>query len=121
MESKKYVCIICPSSCEIEAQEVDGVIKVKGNACGKGEEYVKKEMTSPERGLTTSVPVRGGNLPLVSVKTTKPIPKSMMAGVMKEVSGVETTAPVKIGDLIVKNILGTGADIVATKNINKET
>lgn len=121
MVNKKYVCIICPNSCEIEVEySRDKIKRISGNMCEKGEEYVRKEIFCPERGLTTTLRVKNGSLPLVSVKTSKAIPKEMMIKVMDEISNVEVEAPVKIGDIIIKNVLNTETDIIATKNINKK-
>ena len=121
MTSKKYVCIICPNSCEIEA-EYSGkdVRKITGYSCKKGEEYVIKEIIAPERGVTTTVPVRNGLIPLVSVKSSKAIPKELMGKAVSEIAKARADAPVKIGDVIVKNILGTDADIVATKDVPRK-
>lgn len=117
--NKKYVCIICPNSCEMEVEYSGDEIKgITGNICDKGEEYVRKELFCPERGLTTTVKIRNGSLPLVSVKTSKTIPKELLMKIMKELSRVEVEAPVKIGDVLIKNILDTKADIIATKNIS---
>ena len=120
MESKKFICIICPNGCEIEVEYEKKEIKsISGNICEKGEVYVRQELFSPERGLTTTVVVRNGTIPLVSVKTSKPIPKEKIFQVMDEIANLEIDAPVKIGDIIVKNISGTGADLVATKNVGR--
>jgi CxxC motif-containing protein len=122
MPNKRYVCIICPNSCEIDVEyESKDVKKVSGNTCRKGEDYVRKELSAPERGVTGTVLVKGGLIPLVSVKASKAISKDMMKKVADAFSKVQVAAPVKIGDVIVKNILGTGADIVATKNVKKKT
>lgn len=121
MTSKKYVCIICPNSCEIEA-EYSGkdVRKITGHSCKKGEEYVRKEIIAPERGVTTTVPVRNGLIPLVSVKSSKAIPKELIGKAVSEIAKARADAPVKIGDVIVRNILGTDADIVATKDVPRK-
>ena len=122
MPNKSYVCIICPNSCEIDVEyEGKEVKKVSGNTCRKGEDYVRKELSAPERGVTGTVIVKCGVIPLVSVKASKAIPKEMMKKVADAFSNVQVAAPVKIGDVIVKNILGTGVDIVATKNVKKKT
>ena len=118
---KKFICIICPNGCEIEAEfNEKGIQRLEGNTCDKGAEYVRKEIFSPERGLATSVRVESGPLPLVSVKTSKPIPKGRIIDVMKEVGKLKVSAPVKIGDILLENILGLGADLVATKNVKKK-
>jgi len=118
---KKFICIICPNGCEIEVKYSEGEIeKISGNLCEKGLDYVKKELFSPERGLTSSVNLKNGLLPLVSVKASKPIPKEKIFALMDEIADIEVKAPVKIGDIIVKDILGTGADIMATKNVDRK-
>ncbi|HIE34557.1 MAG TPA: DUF1667 domain-containing protein [Candidatus Altiarchaeales archaeon] len=120
MKTKKFICIICPNGCEIEVKyEKKEIGSISGNICEKGEAYVRQELFSPERGLTTTVVVRNGTVPLVSVKTSKPIPKEKIFQVMNRLAGIEVDAPVKIGDIIIKNILETGADLVATKNVNR--
>jgi len=120
MPANKYVCIICPNSCEIEAELSDnGKIRVKGNLCKKGEDYARKEICSPERGLTATILVDGGNLPLASVKLSKPIPKKLMKQAAAEITKIRVQAPLKIGDVVMKNILGTGADVVVTKNVGR--
>ena len=115
----KYVCIICPNSCEIEVEQAGKDLKVKGNTCKRGEEYVRKEIFSPERGLTTTVLVKGGVLPLASVKLNKPIPKNKILEAMKEIQKLEIPAPVKIGQILLEKVAGTDADLVATKTVEK--
>ncbi len=121
MPSKNYVCIICPNSCEIVA-DFSGkeVAKIIGQSCRKGEEYVRKEIVAPERGLTTTVPVKNGDAALVSVKASKTLPKELIPKAVSAVAKARAEAPVKIGDVIIKNVLGTGVDIVATKNVSRK-
>jgi len=116
---KKFICIICPNGCEIEAEFDDKEIhNLEGNTCEKGADYVRKEIFSPERGLTTTVRVSGGSIPLLSVKTSKPIPKERMLEAMKEIRELRVSAPVKMGDVLLENVLGTDADVIATKNVD---
>lgn len=117
----KMICIVCPLGCELEV-EVDSesgeVIEIKGSRCAKGREYAIREITDPRRILMTIVKVRGGHLPVVSVKTAQPIPKDMMLGAVRAISRMVVEAPVKIGDIIVGNLLGTGISVVATNNVH---
>ncbi|HDN83784.1 MAG TPA: DUF1667 domain-containing protein [Candidatus Altiarchaeales archaeon] len=119
MPTKKFVCIVCPNSCEIyvSVNEKNEILKLEGNLCPRGEDYVRKELKAPERVVTSTVRVRDGNMPLVSVKTSKPIPKEKIFEVMEEIRKLEVRAPIKIGDVLLKNIAGTSADLVATKNV----
>jgi len=92
---------------------------VTGNTCPRGKAYAIDEMTAPKRMVTSSVPVENGNYKTVSVKTSVSIPKELIFDSLAALSGVKLTAPVKIGDVVVKNVLGTGADFVATRNVEK--
>ena len=118
---KEMICIGCPMGCYL-AVDYDGkkVRSVSGNRCKVGLEYAEKEISNPERTLTTTLKVKNGHLPLVSVRTNKPLPKNKIFDAMDLLAKVEVEAPVKIGDSIVQNIFGTGVDVVATKNITKK-
>jgi len=115
---KEMICIGCPMGCYLIV-DYDGktIRDISGNRCKVGLEYAEKEISNPERTLTTTVKVKNGHLPLVSVRTNKPIPKNKIFDAMDLLAKVEVEAPVKIGDPIVQNIFGTGVNVVATKNI----
>ena len=118
---ERLVCIICPNSCEIEVRIRNGNIKeIKGNLCHKGEEYVRSELFNPKRIVTSTVVVLNGEIPLVSVKTSRGVPKEKIFDVMDEISKIEINAPVKLGDVILRNVANTGADIIATRNVDKK-
>jgi len=118
---ERLVCIICPNSCEIEVRIRNGSIKeIEGNLCHKGEEYVRSELFNPKRIVTSTVVVLNGEIPLVSVKTSRGVPKEKIFDVMDEISKIEINAPVKLGDVILRNVANTGADIIATRNVDKK-
>jgi CxxC motif-containing protein len=120
MESK-ITCIICPIGCEVTILHKEGIItNMEGHQCKKGIEYVKEELFDPKRTLTTTMIVRDGELPLVSVKTNRPIPKDRLFEVMDCISEIEIDAPLEIGDVLVESVLGLDADIVATKKVDRE-
>lgn len=98
----------------VELDDNNEVISVTGNTCPRGDKYARQECTHPERMLTSTVKVEGGRLPVVPVKSASPIPKEMLFDAMKEVNKVTLKAPVTFGDVAVKDILGTGIDIVVT-------
>ena len=117
---KKYTCIVCPNGCEIEADFTGKVIiSFAGAGCKRGKEYVQQEIICPMRHITSSVRVVGGELPLVSVKLSKPIPKEKFFLVMQAVRAIKLQAPVKQGQVILENILDLASDVVATKNVEK--
>ena len=118
--SKEIICIGCPMGCRLSVVMEEGkVIKVTGNSCRKGIDYAKSECTNPTRTLTTTVKVVDAMYPLLSVRTSKPIPKGLLADCMKLLEDVTVAAPVEAGRVIVENILDTGADIIATKTLGK--
>jgi CxxC motif-containing protein len=116
MTKREMVCVSCPMGCAItvELDDNNEVISVTGNTCPRGDKYARQECTHPERMLTSTVKVEGGRLPVVPVKSASPIPKEMLFDAMKEVNKVTLKAPVTFGDVAVKDILGTGIDIVVT-------
>lgn len=120
MEQNKIICVSCPIGCRMTVQSKDGKItSVIGNACPKGIKYAQEEFINPRRILPTTVKVVGGELPLVSVKTEKAIPKKLLLEAMAEIAEIEVNAPVKIGQVIKDDLLGTGVNLVATRNIKR--
>lgn len=114
-----FTCIICPNGCEIEVElEENKITNIEGATCKKGKEYVKQELTNPQRNIATSVTVINGDLELVSVRLNKSIPKDRIFDVMNEVKQIKVQAPVKIGDIIKPNILNLNVDLIATRNVD---
>ena len=120
MEIRHLTCISCPMGCPITVEMEDGqVVSVTGNTCKRGDIYARKEVTNPTRIVTSTIRVKGGAEDMVSVKTKEDIPKVKIFDCVKALKGIEKEAPVKIGDVILKDVAGTGVDIVATKHVEK--
>jgi CxxC motif-containing protein len=120
MAKRSLTCIVCPVGCKIDVEMGDGVIiGIEGNLCERGISYAKEECTSPKRVLTTLVRVKGGVLPVTSVKTTRPISKALVAAVHKELSGVVLEAPLEVGETVLSNVLDAGADVVVTRRAER--
>ena len=118
MITVNLICIGCPLGCPLTVEmEGNEVKSVAGNTCPRGDAYAKKELTNPTRIVTSPVRVAGGKLAMVSVKTESDIPKGKIFDCVKALKDVEVTAPVKIGDVIVENVAGTGVNVIATKNV----
>ena len=118
MEQKNLTCIGCPLGCQITVEQENGdVISVTGNTCKRGDDYARKEVTYPTRIVTSTVKVRGGNAPTVSVKTKSDIPKNKIFDCVKALKEVVAQAPVSIGDVVLADVAGTGVDVVATKDV----
>lgn len=112
---KDLTCVACPLGCSITVEyEGAEVLSVTGNTCKRGDAYARTEIVNPTRSIASTVKVNGGVHPVVPVKTSCAIPKTMIFDCMKEINAVSVDAPVKIGQVIIANVLGTGADVVAT-------
>ena len=121
-EVKELTCISCPLGCSLTVTlEGKEVVKVEGNTCPKGKAYGEKEVTDPTRIVTSSVRVKGGILPVVSVKTASDIPKGKIAECSRALKAVELQAPVQIGEVVLKNVCNTGVDMIATRNVRSKT
>lgn len=117
-ENRNMTCIVCPVGCAMEVTIEDGqVAEVEGNECKKGITYAQEEAVAPTRTLASTVMVQGGVFPLVPVRTAEEVPKGRIEDIMEVLSTVELEAPVKIGQVIVANVVDTGVDVVATRSI----
>ena len=112
-----YLCIGCPLGCRLEVEETDDDIIVRGFTCKRGKNYGRQEHTDPRRMVTTTIAVDGGRWPRLPVKTREPVPKGMVREVCATLRDVRRDAPVEMGELIAENILGTGIDIVAARDL----
>ena len=110
-------CTVCPMGCSLVVSKVDGEYKVEGNTCKRGAKYGVEEVTNPRRVITTTVKLNGGYLNLLPVKTNDSVPKELMFDIMKLLDNVLVNAPVSVGDVIVKDVLGTGVDVVSAKSM----
>ncbi len=118
---REFTCIVCPNGCDITAEVENGeLISVTGATCKRGEAYVKQELTDPRRTISSSVAVRNGELPLVSVRLDTAIPKNRIFDVMQEIGAVRLEAPVHIGDVVIEDILGLGSNVIVTKNVERK-
>lgn len=132
---RTFTCIMCPRGCEITAEyepsngaadqagasaEAAEIKALTGNQCPRGYEYVHQEMTNPMRNIATSILVKGGDLPLASVRLTKPIPKAKIFDVMAEIRKICVEAPAAEGDVVIRNVLNLGTDVIVTKTVDKQ-
>jgi CxxC motif-containing protein len=119
-EAKETICIICPVGCRMtvksDKSSASGYL-VSGNQCKKGEAYGIKEMTDPTRMLTTTVKINLGIYKRLPVRINGAIPKNKIFPCMKVINRVQVEAPIKIGSVIVENILDTGCDLIASRSM----
>ena len=146
---KTITCIICPNGCLLSAdvsepgtdapvtgtenpRSIDSTVTgtgcprvidstVTGAGCPRGEAYFIQEITDPRRTLTSSVLVKGGELPLCSVRLTDPVPIARISDVMKEIRKMKVEAPLESGTVLIRDVLGLGSDVITTKTIRRIT
>lgn len=117
---REFTCIVCPNGCEITAKlDKDKILSIAGAGCKRGTAYVEQELTCPKRTISSSVIVKNGELPLVSVRLNAAVPKEKIMDVMEEIKKVRLEAPVQIGDCVIENVLGLGSDVIATKHVER--
>lgn len=125
IETLQFNCTTCPSEClltvEVERDANGAVAAVRfvtGNSCPRGDKFAHQELTCPMRVLTTTVAVSGGDETLLPVRTAKAIPLELHAQAMNLIRGLVVNAPIRIGDVVLKDLLGTNIDLVASMNID---
>ncbi len=120
LEKRHFTCVTCPVGCEINVELQDGrVVSMEGNKCDKGEEFVLQELEEPMRILTTTVRLKGARWAMLPVRTDAPLPRRLLLRAIEELAGVELQAPVKLYDVVLRGVAGTGANIIATRNMEK--
>ena len=118
VEKRKLICVSCPVGCELEVTlDNDEIVEVEGNTCKLGLDYAEQEIFDPRRMVASTVRVKNGYHPLVPVYTEKPVPKPKIFDVLAELRKVEIEAPVKINDVVIENVVGTGINVIASRDL----
>lgn len=114
---RELICIGCPMGCMLQVDVEDKNIRsIKGNVCPRGKQYARDEVLEPRRMVTSLVIVAGSRIPL-SVRTRTAIPKYLIGDCLNAIRKIRASLPVKIGDVIQANILDTGVDLIATRDL----
>lgn len=116
----ELVCIACPRGCVIEITEKNGEYEVRGNLCKRGRDFAVAETVNPMRTVSSVVATTFKDAPVVPVRVSAEIPKNRIFDVMKEINKVVVTERIGSGDAVIKNVLGLGADVIATSDLLKE-
>lgn len=111
----ELVCIVCPRGCHLKLD--DSTMEVTGNSCPRGAAYAKQEAVDPRRTLTSTVRCNSTLLRVCPVKTSSDIRKDKIFDVMKAVNETVVSVPIQMGQVLVKNIADSGADLIATREI----
>jgi CxxC motif-containing protein len=118
VEKRHFVCVVCPVGCEIDVVH-DGskIISMEGNKCEKSVEFVSQELVEPMRILTTTVRIEGSRWPVIPVRTDKSVPKRLFPRIMRQLRPIKLHAPVDMLDVIVRDVMRTGANIIAARSM----
>lgn len=117
-DKKNLVCIVCPLGCKLSIEKDGDTYKVNGNSCKRGHDYAIEEYTHPTRMLTSTMKLLDSNHVRVPVHTSAPIPKEKIFDAMAVINTTNAHAPVKMGDVLIQNILDTGVDVCSSRTIN---
>jgi len=114
----RLTCVLCPVGCELEVgRDAAGELDVQRNQCDKGVPFAVEEILRPKRNLATSVPVRGTAARMVSVRLSGTVPREMLFPVLAEIAKLRPETPVRRGQVLIADVLGTGADVIATRTV----
>ena len=124
-ETLQFNCTTCPSEClltvEVEREtggSVAAVRSVTGNSCPRGDKFAHQELTCPVRVLTTTVAVSVGDEALLPVRTAEAIPLELHAQAMDLIRGLVIEAPIRMGDVVLEDLLNTNIDLIASMDID---
>jgi len=114
----RLTCVLCPVGCELQVRKDEsGELDVQGNQCDKGLPFAVEEILHPKRNLATSIPVRGTASKMVSVRLSGPVPREMIFPILAEIARLRPEAPVRRGQVLIADVLGTGVDVIATRTV----
>ncbi len=120
MNSQNLICITCPRGCSLTVSydDQDQMI-ITGNHCLRGTAYAKAELTDPRRMIASTVRIHGGIHKMLPVSTNAPFPKAKIMDLMALLKSIEIDAPVKMGDVLIEDVLGTGIAVIASRSMNQ--
>lgn len=126
IETLQFNCTTCPSECLLTVEVKRGadgamaeVRSVTGNSCPRGDTFAHQELACPMRVLTTTVAVSCGDEALLPVRTAEAIPLALHAQAMDLISGVVVEAPIRMGDVVLENLLDTNINLIASMDIDR--
>jgi len=117
-EETKIICVACPKGCRLRINRQGETIVVSEQSCKRGEQYAVQEMTDPRRMVASTVRIQSNSHSLLPVYTSAPIPKGKIQPLLMELRKINLRAPVKMGQVVLKDALGTGIDVFASRDIN---
>lgn len=120
-ENTSFTCIGCPIGCPLQlTHEGRDILEVEGHECNRGAKYARQEFVDPRRSMSTTVRILGARWARLPVKVTRPISKQRVVEAARQIHAVEVVAPVTIGDVVLRDLLGEeGVNVVATRSMDR--
>lgn len=113
----QFICTTCPKGCMLNVvRDGDTFIQITAG-CKRGKDYAKQELTDPRRMVATTIKVNHGLHPLIPVYTSAPFPKPKIQDLLTEIRKVQVEAPIKMDQVLLENVLDSGIDILASRNM----
>lgn len=119
-DAREMICISCPIGCRLTVGvDAGGDVTVTGNRCPRGVEYGREELLAPKRVVTATVALKEGQIGRVPLKTDAPLLKQHIPGLLNEIYAMELQAPLSKGDVVIRDIRGTGVRLLVTRSVGK--
>lgn len=120
---ENITCTGCPLGCRlrVEIRETENgpeILDITGYECKRGMNYAQDEVIRPRRMITTLIRTAKGTQPL-SVRSSIAIPKDLIFPALELIHAQSIKLPIRSGKIIIANILDTGADIIATCDLER--
>lgn len=116
-EETRIICVACPKGCRLKVNRDGETLVVSEQGCKRGEQYARQEMTDPRRMVATTVQMENSTHPLLPVYTAAPFPKAKIRALLNELRRIKLTPPIGMGEVVMKNALDTGIDIIASRDL----
>jgi CxxC motif-containing protein len=116
-DETKIICVACPKGCRLRVNREGETFAISDQGCKRGEQYAKQEMTDPRRMVATTVQIENCSHPLLPVYTAAPFPKGKIKPLLIALRRIQLQAPIQMGQVVLKNALDTGIDVLASRDI----
>ena len=113
--AETLTCVLCPVGCELSVERAGEGLDVRGAQCDKGAGFASNEVLRPRRNLATSVPLAGTADRMISVRLSAPVARDLIFPILAEIGRLRPESPVGRGQVLIKDVLGTGVDVIATR------
>ena len=117
---KEVICVVCPRGCIVNVEyKGNDVVQITGNKCKKGIDFAKEEAIDPKRILTTTLGIDSSSFRRIPVRSSEPVSRDKILNIVREIKRIKVKPAIKMGDVIAKNFMDTGIDIIASMDINE--